>query len=283
MKVKFFFSLFFLFSTLFCEAQLPPIDSQMLQPSLPKNGYQKFLDSNFVINVSATPQAFKSSIKTRSTQHTIFYILIILLLLFGIMRSTFSKYYNTLLQVFFNTSLRQNQLTDQLEQAKLPSLLFNTFFVIIAGFYLYFLTLFFAGKSDKINWGILSTFLGIVLLCYTIKYISLLFFGWITNTLTETKAYLFIVFLLNKVLGIFLMPIVVVMIFSSGNVIYFSIIASFIFIAILFLLRFFRTFSLLQHKVSMSRFHFGLYILGLEILPLFIVYKVLMIYLGKIV
>ncbi len=283
MKVKFLFSLFFLCSGIFCEAQLQPADSQIVQQPLQKNTYQKLLDSNFVVNASATPQAFKSTIKTRSTHHTIFYVLLILLLLFGIIRSIFSKYFNTLLQVFFNTSLKQNQLTDQLEQAKLPSLLFNAFFVIITGFYLYFLALFFAGKNDKINWIILSTFISMVLLCYAIKYISLLFFGWITNTLEETKAYLFIVFLLNKTLGIFLIPIIIFMIFGSNIAIYISIIASFIFIAILFLLRFFRTFSLLQYKVSISSFHFGLYIFGLELLPLVIVYKVLMIYLGRIV
>src|SRR5690606_2705627 len=57
-----------------------------------------------------------------------FYVICILVLLLGIFKTIFSKYFNDLFRVYFNTSLRQTQLTDQLLQAKLPSLLLNVFF-----------------------------------------------------------------------------------------------------------------------------------------------------------
>ena len=49
----------------------------------------------------------------------------------------FHQVFHQSVRVFFNTSLRQSQLTDQLLQAKLPSLLFNLFFVLSAGVYAY--------------------------------------------------------------------------------------------------------------------------------------------------
>jgi hypothetical protein len=47
------------------------------------------------------------------------------------------------------------------------------------------------------------------------------------------------------------------------------------------LLRFFRSYGLLQNQLKISRFHFMLYITGIEILPLLLIYKGLMVYLSK--
>jgi hypothetical protein len=52
-------------------------------------------------------------------------------------------------------------------------------------------------------------------------------------------------------------------------------------IAIFLLLRFFRSYGLIQNQLKISKFHFFLYIIGLEILPLLLIYKGLMVYLTK--
>jgi hypothetical protein len=84
------------------------------------------------------------------------------------------------------------------------------------------------------------------------------------------------------VLGIFLIPISILLYFSDKNLASFASLASMMGIGILLLLRFFRSYGLLQNQLKISRIHFLMYIMGMEILPLFLIYKGLMIYLSKI-
>jgi hypothetical protein len=56
---------------------------------------------------------------------------------------------------------------------------------------------------------------------------------------------------------------------------------SLVFIGIMLLFRFIRSFSLLQHKLKISRFHFLLYIFSLEILPLLLIYKLVELFISK--
>ena len=61
----------------------------------------------------------------------VFYFILSLFLFLGILNAVFKNYFNTMIRVFFKTSLRQSQLTDQLMQAKLPSLCLNIFSVLV--------------------------------------------------------------------------------------------------------------------------------------------------------
>src|ERR1044071_7973428 len=68
----------------------------------------------------------------------LFYYLVLLLILFGLLRRAFGKYFYDLFRVFFKTTLKQRQMQEQLLQSSLPSVLMNAFFVITAGLYFYF-------------------------------------------------------------------------------------------------------------------------------------------------
>jgi Domain of unknown function (DUF4271) len=244
------------------------------------NNYKSVLDSNFLLNIKGTPQALNIIPHKSASSQLYFYLLALLFLVLGITRSFYSRYFSTLFRVFFNTSLRQNQLTDQLEQAKLPSLIFNIFFVVTTGVYIYFLLKFFYPKNTAEQWYIIFLSIGAVAICYFVKYTSLKFSGWVTNHQSEADTYIFIIFLLNKVIGIFLLPIITLMAFSAYQIAYYAVLFSFIFIALLFLLRFFRSYSLLQNKLRISKFHFLLYIVSIEILPILLIYKVVSSYFG---
>ena len=60
-----------------------------------------------------------------------------------------------------------------------------------------------------------------------------------------------------------------------------AIIISLLLIGLMFLLRFFRSYGLLQQKLKISRIHFFLYVVGIEILPVLLVYKGLVLLLSK--
>ena len=244
------------------------------------HAYVHLLDSNFLLNTKGMPQSLNIITKKVENKQPFFYLILFLFLALGIIRTLFSRYFNTLFRVFFNTSLRQNQLTDQLEQAKLPSLIFNLFFAITTGLYAYFLLHYFYTSHQKLDWYILFVCIAVVSICYVVKYLSLKFTGWVTNYKSEADTYIFIIFLLNKVIGIFLLPIITFMAFSTYEIASYAIVISFIFIAVLFIIRFFRSYSLLQSKLKVSQFHFLLYIMAIEILPILLIYKAVMLYFG---
>jgi hypothetical protein len=56
---------------------------------------------------------------------------------------------------------------------------------------------------------------------------------------------------------------------------------SLLFAGLLLLLRFFRSYGLLQNQLKISRFHFLLYLAGVELIPLLLIYKGLVILLQK--
>lgn len=257
-----------------------------IKESQPINQFKKIygllLDSNFLLQSKGLPQSLAVSIKKTASNQAFFYLMASLLFFLGFLRTIFSRYFSTLYRVFFNTSLRQNQLTDQLEQAALPSLLFNVFFVLSAGIYIYCLQQYFNGTTQKINWNLLWICVATIAFIYIIKYVSLLFTGWVTHYKAEAKMYVFIVFLFNKVIGLFLVPFTLLMAFSSKNVGGYAIFISFLLLSILLLIRYFRAYSLLQHKIKMNGFHFFIYILALELLPIALIYKSILIYMEEI-
>jgi hypothetical protein len=217
----------------------------------------------------------------RSRDH-LFYIVMGLLLYLALLRVFYTRYFFNLFRVFFNTSLRQSQLTDQLLQAKLPSLFFNLFFIVAAGLFAYLLLLRFHWISDTTRWWVaLPIAVAAVGGIYGGKFLTLSFTGWLTTYKEQANNYIFIVFLINKVIGVMLLPAILVLAFSSPGLSFVAANTALILIALLLVLRFFRSYGLLKGQIKVSRFHFLLYIIGIEILPLALIYKALIIYLEK--
>ena len=252
-----------------------PIDT--LYAALPKvNIYGNLLDSCTFLNFKGTPQKLVISNFTPFNYTWLFYSLVFLFLIFGLIKAFYQRYFDVLVRVFFNTTLKQNQLTDQLVQAKLPSLLFNILYVLVGGAYIFTLIEFFENKKiDAQNFKIVHLFYAIVGigLCYSIKYIVLLFVGWLTNLNHEARSYIFIIFLLNKILGIFLLTLFPFIIFGNTALSSFAVLFSIVGIVLTFLLRYYRSFTQLKAKLSLSFAHFILVLFCLEVLPLAIIFK----------
>ena len=249
----------------------PQIDTVFVSPEI--NIFQNLTDSNAFVNVTGTPGALPVIAKERNDNLLFFYFVAGLLLIVGLMRTFYSRYFSTLFRVFFNTSLRQNQLTDQLMQAKLPSLILNIFFVITAGLYIFLLLQYYGLRGDISDWSLISLSAGAVGVCFIIKYLSLRFTGWVTNFKNEADTYIFIVFLLNKIAGILMLPFIILLAFSTNNAASVAVTVSVILLGLILLMRFFRAYALLSSKLKISAFHFFLYVAALEILPLAVIYK----------
>ena len=290
MKQVFFFILFLIFFPFFSLAQQPDpakiaIDSLALTvsktPSQQYDPLEAVLKENKILNSSGTPVYMATSVHKPKSIDAVFYLITTLVLILAFLKFFFARYFTNLFRVFFNTSLRQSQLTDQLLQAKLPSLLFNAFFVVSAGIYTASVLAYFHVVQANAQWLVYGLCICIIGIVYVMKYCILKFTGWITGNKEITNTYIFIIFLISKIIGIFLVPFIILITFSPLYLVEISITISLLIIGLLFVLRFFRSYGLLQNQLKVSRFQFFLFIIGIELMPLLLIYKGLMILLSK--
>lgn len=241
----------------------------------------KILGANQLLNFTTKPIALVIQEKNRVPKDRLFYLATIIVLFLAFLRFVYTRYFSNLFRFFFNASLRQSHLIDQLLQAKLPSLLFNVLFMFSGGLYIYLLLLYNHWIDNLDFWQVLAYCTFSLGLIYLIKFFTIKFTGWLTGIKEVTNNYVFIIFLFNKVIGILLLPFIVIIAFSSTALANSAVIISLLLIGILFLMRFVRSYALLQNLLKVSQFHFLMYVAGVEIIPVLIVYKGLVVLLSK--
>ncbi|MGZ5218467.1 MAG: DUF4271 domain-containing protein [Chitinophagaceae bacterium] len=206
----------------------------------------------------------------------LFYVITLLVLLFALLRLAFFKYFNDLFRVFFRTTMKQRQIKEQLMQTPLPSLVFNGFFVASAGLYLNFLLHYFNFTPFNNFWLLyLYCCIGLSII-YLVKFVGLIICGWLFNMQKAADSYIFIVFIINKVIGISLLPFLVLLGFTDGVMYSVSLVLSWCCVGGLLLYRFILGFSAIRNEVRFNLFHFFLYLCAFEIAPLLLIYKVLL-------
>jgi hypothetical protein len=212
--------------------------------------------------------------KISISQDLLFYVLLAMLLWMGILKSGYEKYYSDLFTVFFRSSLRQHQIREQLLQARLPSLLYNLFFVGCAGTFLYLVAAQHAIRVGTYSpWELWLASVGVVALLYVAKFLGLKLSGWIFGMSGAVDTYIFIVFLVNKILGVALLPIVILLAFSKEPIQSAAATLGILLVAGMLIYRFIRSYRPVWEEVQMSRFHFFLYLCTFEIAPLLLIYK----------
>jgi len=206
----------------------------------------------------------------------VFYLFVAMLLVLGLYKLYFAKYFNDLQRLFFNTTLKQKQIREQMLQAAFPSLLFNAYFVVSAGVYAFFILQYYKLNAATNRWILISACILLILVIYLIKFITLKLSGWIFDRKEAADTYIFIVFLLNKLLGVFLVPFSIVMAYARGSVLDIVVTLSYALIIGFFLYRIFLSYSALRNELKISLLHFFLYLCAFEIIPVILIYKVLL-------
>ena len=207
-------------------------------------------------------------------KEVLFYILTGLVALLAGIRLIFPKYFKNLFLLFMQTSMRQKQTRENLLQNNLASIFLNILFMVSAGIYITLLVLYKHWVDLSFNHLLLY---GVVFLfvVYLVKYIFLAFSGWVFNVPEATSAYSFVVFLVNKVLCIILIPFVWIITFSPLPIKQVAITISAGIILVLFLYRYLISFGVIRTNLKVSVLHFFLYLCAVELLPLFLIYKLL--------
>ncbi|WP_295126761.1 DUF4271 domain-containing protein [uncultured Chitinophaga sp.] len=198
------------------------------------------------------------------------------LLLLGVIRAAYVKYFSDLFRAFFNPTLSQRQLKDQLSQSPFPNFLLNVFFVISLGLYLYLLMKRLDYPVGENAWILIPALIALVGIVYFVKYVVLRFCGWLFGIADLIDAYVFVLYLINKVLGILLAPFLVLLAFGKTELGMAMLYISLFSIVLLVVYRYIRSYTLVKQYLSFSKLHFFLYLCAFEVVPVLIITKALL-------
>lgn len=235
--------------------------------------YYNLLINHPILNYAET-KVLIPNFKKNYDKDYLFYLLAGIVFLLAIVQFFFKKYFNNVFNIFFQTNFRQLQTREQLTQDNVAALLLNFLFILSAST---FVTLI-SDQAKIINksfWQIFYLSFAVLSIIYLIKLGFIQFMGWIFNTREISKSYSFIVFIVNKIIGVTLIPILLLLAFSTLYIQQLALSTSLILISFLFLFRFFSVYKLLSERLKINAIHFFLYFCSIEILPLLIMYKAL--------
>ena len=224
----------------------------------------------YVINDIEPPHVMAS-------QTADFYLLLSLCLMLGLIRFMDTRYFLNLWRAFWNPTLSNRQLKEQLQGSGIPNFLMNIFFTFAGGSYIYYLVRFFTSHHS----GVIPPSLLIIMLIagtgliYISKYATVRFSGWAFRVESITEHYLFNVFLINKVLGIILIPFTIILAFADHEWAQQVAFISFVISGAMLLNRYIRSWQVFGSFFQYSKFHFFMYLCASELLPLAVLMKLL--------
>jgi len=269
-------------------AVIPPVAARPAPPPAAKEGppalafWQHVLIINPYINFTGKPVVEIYEIHHANSKDSLFYLLVAILFYFALTRIFFEKYFNNLMTLFFRVSLRQQQIREQVLQTPLPSLLLNILFVISGGLFACYL-LHYSRFGEAVPFWVLYLYcMAAIATIYLVKFVVLKFVGWVFSISRATDIYIFVVFLVNKMLGIFLLPFLILITFSGPQLREILITISLAMVFMLWAYRALAGYRPVRNEIKLTPFYFFLYLCAFEIAPLLLIYKVLLTYLEKV-
>jgi hypothetical protein len=202
-----------------------------------------------------------------------FYAAVLLVLLFGLLKTAFRKMYDQLVTLMFRSTVKSRQIKEQLQHTTIPSLAFNLLFIISGSLLLMLAVMHYAPEMRMNAFLLWLLCAGGIAAVYFVKFCWLKMTGWIFNEQESAGTYLFFVFFLNKILGIFLIPLIVLLLLSSSQTTEYLLIISYFLIGLFILYRYYLAYGAAQKAIKTSPFHFFLYICAVEITPLLLIYR----------
>lgn len=271
---------------------LPPVDTVSIAPVKKKDtviirlqhpfASDSFLFRNRLFFNFTNPVRYTISERNWQGKEIVFYTIVALLILFAIIKNAFRRYLSDLFSSYFRTTVRQRQIKEQLLQSPLPSMFFNVFFIFSTAIFVALLFQHFGLGNEAPFWMLAAYCAAGLIVIYAGKYLALKFFGWVFQLSEVTETYIFVVFSTNKILGVLLLPLTIVLAFGLGMVGATAATLGLVVIGGLFAYRYFLSYVSVNHLISINIFHFLLYLAAFEVLPLLLINKLLFTYLREI-
>ncbi|HTN05314.1 DUF4271 domain-containing protein [Agriterribacter sp.] len=213
---------------------------------------------------------------TPERKDELFYIFCGVIFFLGILRVGFPKYFQDIFNVFWRSAFRQKQIRDQLQQAGMTTLLFNIFFVFSASLFSY-LVIVYTTSYKMQPWLLFTICFFSIAVIYIGKYFILKLTGWMFGQQAVADSYIFIVFLVNKIVSIVLIPLMLILAFGDPVFQQVAFTVSIVLLCTLLIYRFILSFTgLHSNELRISPLHLVLYVCGFEIIPVLVIYKLLL-------
>ncbi|WP_440434239.1 DUF4271 domain-containing protein [Parafilimonas sp.] len=212
--------------------------------------------------------------KAATNTDEIFYILIFILFFLSLIKAAFPKYFDSLFTLSFQATFRQTQTREQMAQNFFPAFMLNILFALCGGV---FITLYAGSEkwSSLPFWELFVYSTGILLLAYSVKYLVISFTGWVFNAKEAATEYRFVVFLVNKLLGILVIPLLFLIAYSNDRIKSIAITIVLCLVVFSLAVRYIVSLARIRKNLSVTAFHFFVYLCAVEIIPLLVIYKVL--------
>jgi hypothetical protein len=252
-----------------------------LRAAIDTSTYRRY-ESHPYLGWNKQPVFMLTEYRHTENKDRLFYLVAGLLFCLAFIKAGFPKYFRNLFLLFFQTSLRQKQTRDQLLQDNLASLLINLLYFMSAGLFMTLLVIYYQWASVEF-WILALVSVGALVVIYLGKYLFLLFSGWVFNAREAAGSYIFLVFMVNKVMGVLLLPFLLILAFAKPAVAAPAVTISLVMVGLLFAYRYFVSFNAIRNKLKVNVLHFFLYLCAVEVLPLLLIYKLLISYIdGKL-
>lgn len=165
-------------------------------------------------------------------------------------------------------------------QETLPSLLMNILFILVGGLFVALIASYYGWLQNSFWWLTLYS-VTVLALVYMFKYLVIQFTGWVFNAKEPASTYSFIVFLINKMIGVILLPLLLLLAFSGGQVWDIAITLAAGVVILLFIFRYIISLRIIRGTLNINPLHFFIYLCAVELMPMLIIYKVLFNFTGK--
>ncbi len=205
------------------------------------------------------------------------FTLVILVVVFSFtwVKAFYFKIFKQLVAAFFSNTITNQVVRDENILVQRASILMSFVFYLTVSLFLYQLSIFFNWQYSFLSDGVVR-FLVISLLVaftYSFKMVLMKGLGEVFNLDKPVSTYIFNIFLINNMLGLFLIPIVLtiayVVTYSTPLVLYTGVTL----VIISFIYRMVRAFTIWLTLQGVSFFYLILYFCTLEIAPLLIIIK----------
>ena len=208
-----------------------------------------------------------------------FFLVLVLIAILAAIRAVNQQYVRQLFKAFSNPVLSTRQLKEQLQNNTGANLGMNLFVCLSLAGYGFYVLKYLTHNNKTIQsispFVVLTSIVLVIVIVYSLRYLSLRFVGWIFNIEGIAENYTFNIFLVNKILSVILLPFTMILAWGTGQWVQVALFLSFIIIALSVLNRYARSGSSLKTFLQYSRFHFFLYLCAFEILPIAVIWKII--------
>ncbi|MDR2911498.1 MAG: DUF4271 domain-containing protein [Bacteroidales bacterium] len=203
-------------------------------------------------------------------------VLFLELMLFAFVKHSFPKYIKTLTQSAFNYYTAYKMFREKNNSVLIASLSLEIFYYIVISVFIYQVIVFYGIESRFDNFYLFLICLGILVTYYITKILLYRFIGLLTEKQLEIGEYLFNMSNFNHIVGILIFPIVTFIAFSPFENTEIAIVIGLLVVFSFYVLLIFRGIGILLQK-HFSIFYLFLYLCALEFLPVFLLYKLVIV------